>query len=44
MSETLDPVTLNLDPLNINLLGLEVKSSPITVTVSVDTGSAFTSG
>ncbi len=32
-------LTLNLDPLNINLLGLQVQSSPITVTVSVQTGS-----
>jgi hypothetical protein len=32
-------VTLQLDPLNINLLGLQVQTSPITVTVSVETGS-----
>lgn len=31
-------VTLQLNPLNINLLGLQVQTSPITVTVSVDTG------
>ncbi len=31
-------VTLNLDPLNINLLGLQIETSPITVTVSVNTG------
>ncbi|HEY1377933.1 MAG TPA: VCBS repeat-containing protein [Gemmataceae bacterium] len=32
-------LTLHLDPLNINLLGLQVQSSPIDVTVSVQTGS-----
>jgi hypothetical protein len=31
-------VTLHLDPLDVNLLGLQVQTSPITVTVSVDTG------
>jgi hypothetical protein len=31
-------VTLNLDPLNINLLGLQIETSPITVAVSVNTG------
>jgi hypothetical protein len=32
-------VTLHLDPLNVNLLGLQVTTSPITVTVSVEPGS-----
>src|SRR5205823_1963940 len=32
-------ITLQLKPLDINLLGLTVQSSPITVTVSVETGS-----
>jgi hypothetical protein len=32
-------VTLHLNPLDINLLGLEIDSSPITVTVSAEQGS-----
>ncbi len=32
-------LTLHLNPLNINLLGLQVQTSPIDVTVSVQTGS-----
>lgn len=32
-------VTLHLNPLDINLLGLEIDSSPITVTVSAEPGS-----
>jgi hypothetical protein len=32
-------VTLDLDPLNVNLLGLQVQTSPITVTVSAEAGS-----
>src|SRR5439155_15802808 len=32
-------VTLNLNPLDINLLGLQIQTSPITVTVSAEAGS-----
>jgi hypothetical protein len=31
-------ITLNLNPLDINLLGVEIQTSPITVTVSDETG------
>jgi len=34
-----DLVTLNLNPLDINLLGVEIQTSPITVTVSAESGS-----
>lgn len=32
-------LTLNLDPLDINLLGVQIQTSPITVTVSAESGS-----